>query len=249
MLGLAAGAVLAMGCSIGWKTGSGPAPSPAESTDAASTAAAIDVLRSGTKFIDQTGFRTDVDIAGQITTLTHTDNGNKRADSTVTAFGKTSEIRMIDNDVYMKTNAIALPGVSAGWMILDPVKMPPDTALSFAVGKNDPGGSARLIDAIVSARIVGTQVTGTMDLTKVGNGNGISFRPPANGTFPDSVKRQPFSAALDSQGRLVRFDIPAADGSLSAGLRYSDFGAAVAETRPPDAVPAPDALYAQLGAH
>jgi hypothetical protein len=258
MITLIATALLATGCSAGptseGNPGSTPAVSdsgtaPALGTGTAAAAGAVDLLRTGTAFIDHTSFRADVDIAGgQVTTEAHVDNADKRADATVSASGTATEIRMIDNDIYMKTSA-KLPGVGDGWLILDPAKVPAGFVMSFAPGMNDPGGSARLINAIVSAQVSGVEVTGTIDLTKVGTGNGISFRPPPSGNFPDSARNQQFHATLDNQGRLVGFVIPASNAGPSATLRYSEFGAAVTVSPPQGAVPAPDALYPQLGLH
>ncbi|MFE9694382.1 hypothetical protein [Micromonospora sp. NPDC005806] len=242
---ISAGALLVLGCSAGARTGNEPAPVPAVSTDAATTAKAIELLRSGTEFIDQTSFRVDVDIASQVTTLSHTDNVNKRADATVSAFGRVTEIRMIDNEVYMKTG-LDLPGVGHEWMNLDPARVPSDFAVSFAPGKNDTGGSARLINAIATARVDGSQITGTIDLTRVGDGNGINFRPGPSGV-PDGARSNAFRATLDADGRLVSFLVPVANGMPNASLRYSDFGADVDVVRPQGAVAAPDALYPQLG--
>ncbi|MET8352112.1 hypothetical protein [Micromonospora sp. NPDC005206] len=246
MAGILAGTLLLLGCSAGARTGSEPAPVPTVNVEAATTAKAIDLLRAGTKFIDHTSFRVDVDIASQVTSLLHADNVNKRADATLSTFGRITEIRMIDNDVYMKTD-VDLPGVGHEWMTLDPARVPSAFALSFAPGKNDPGGSARLINAIVTARADGSHITGTIDVTRIGAGNGINFSPGPGGTFPDSVRSHAFRATLDTEGRLVSFLIPAASGMPNASLRYSDFGAAIDVTRPRGAVAAPDALYPQLG--
>lgn len=245
MAAISAGVLLLLGCSAGAWTGDESAPAPTVGADATTTAKAIELLKSGTKFIDRTSFRVDVDIASQVTTLAHTDNVNKRADATISASGRGIEIRMIGTEIYMKTD-LDLPGVGHEWMNLDPARVPSDFALSFAPGKNDPGGSARLINAIVTARADGSDVAGTIDLTRVGRGNGINFRPGPDG-FPDAARSNPFRATLDADGRLVSFLIPAANGMPSASLRYSDFGAAVDVARPHGAVAAPDALYPQLG--
>jgi hypothetical protein len=249
MASLAMGAVLAIGCSIGRPGDSDRVSAPAVSIDSATTARTIDLLRAGTAFIDHTSFRADVDISGgQVTTVTHADNVNKRADTTFTMSGVVAEIRMIDNDVYLRTNA-DWPGVGHGWMVLDSAKVPAGFAMSFAPGRNDPGGAARLFNAIVSAQVSGTDTTGTIDLTRVGTGNGISFRPGPHGNFPDSARNMKFHATLDSQHRLISFEIPTADGSPSATLHYSEFGTTVAVSRPQGTMPAPEALYPQLGLH
>ncbi|MEU8004265.1 hypothetical protein AB0B66_24185 [Catellatospora sp. NPDC049111] len=252
--GALAGALMTMACSVRWNTGDedvAPSPVPVVSADAATTASVVELLRAGTKFIDETSFRTDVDVSGgQVTTRSHMDNTRKRGDALISFAGKATEVRMIGDAVYMKSQQ--MQGVGDGWLSLDPAKVPASFELTFAAGKNDPGGSARLINAIVSAEVdgavtSGTEIKGTIDLSKVGTGNGISFRLTKGQEFPKSMKRHPFSASLDAQGRLVGFVIPAAGGAPSASLRYSDFGAPVTVSAPPGAKPAPDALYAQLG--
>ncbi|MEU7974490.1 hypothetical protein AB0B48_20890 [Micromonospora sp. NPDC049089] len=249
LAGISAG-LLMLGCSVGAPKDSAPkprsAPASAASADATMTAEAIGLLRTGTAFVDRTSFRSDVDIASQIAALSHSDNVRKRSIATISAPGGVIEIRMIDDEVYMKAGAL-LRGVGDGWMVLDPARLPPDFALSFAPGRNDFGGSGRLIDAIVTARVNGTQITGTIDVTRVAAGNGISFRPPPGGVFPDGARSHAFRATLDTEGRLVSFLIPEANGLPNASLRYSDFGTTVTVARPTGAVAAPDALYPQLG--
>ncbi|WP_433261408.1 hypothetical protein ACQPWR_19975 [Micromonospora vinacea] len=248
LAGISAGLLL-LGCSVGAPTESEPkpesAPVSAASTDTTTTAEAVGLLRGGTAFVNQTSYRSDVDIASQITSLSHTDNVHKRLTAKVTTPGGIIEIRMIDDEVYMKAGL--LRGVPDGWMVLDPARMPSDFALSFAPGKNDFGGSGRLIDAIVTARADGPEISGTLDASRIRAGNGISFRPNPGAVFPDGPRRHAFRASLDTEGRLVSFLMPQANGLPSASLRYSDFGATVTVARPPGAIPAPDALYPQLG--
>ncbi|MEU4552041.1 hypothetical protein [Micromonospora violae] len=246
---IAAGLLL-VACSVGVRTQSGPephaVPTSAAGADIATTAEAVRLLRAGTAFVSQTSYRSDVDIASQITTLAHTDNVHKRLNATVSAPGGGIEIRMIDDEVYLKSG-LFLHGVGDGWMILDPARVPSDFALSFAPGRNDSGGSARLIAAIVTARVDGSQITGTIDVTRISVGNGISFRPGPDGAFPEGARSHAFRATLDTEGRLVSFLMPQADGLPNASLRYSDFGTTVTVVRPSGAVAAPDALYPQLG--
>ncbi|MEW1584854.1 hypothetical protein AB0283_05335 [Micromonospora vinacea] len=248
LAGISAGLLL-LGCSVGAPTEKQPAPRSAPvsaaSADATTTAEAVGLLRAGTAFVNQTSYRSDVDIASQITSLSHTDNVHKRSTARVSAPAGVIDIRMIDDDVYMKTGLFR--GVGGGWMVLDPARVPSDFALSFAPGKNDFGGSGRLIDAIVTARSDGPEISGTIDATRVVAGNGISFRPGPGGVFPDGARRHAFRATLDTEGRLVSFLMPEASGLPNASLRYSDFGTTVTVVRPPGAVAAPDALYPQLG--
>ncbi|MFC3499399.1 hypothetical protein ACFOOK_00090 [Micromonospora krabiensis] len=236
-----------LGCSVGVQSEGEPAaPAPTVSADITDTRNAIGVLRAGTAFINQTSFRADIDIASQVGGLSRVDNVNKRGMASLSSPGGVIEIRMIDDDVYLKSGA-ELPGVGHEWMALDPARVPTDFALSFEPGRNDPGGSARLINAIMSARADGTEISGVLDVNRVGVGNGISFRHAPGGTFPEAARNQPFRATLDAEGRLVRFLIPEANGLPGAAVRYSDFGVPVDVVRPEPAVPAPDALYPQLG--
>ncbi|MET8358947.1 hypothetical protein [Micromonospora sp. NPDC005171] len=241
--------LLLLGCSVGAPTENEPKPQSAPvstaSADATTTAEAVGLLRAGTAFVNQTSYRSDVDIASQITSLSHTDNANKRLNARVSAPAGVIEIRMIDDDVYLKTGLFR--GVGDVWMVLDPARVPSDFALSFAPGKNDSGGSGRLIDAIVTAQADGPEISGTIDATRIGAGNGISFRPGPGGVFPDSARRHAFRATLDTEGRLVSFLMPEASGLPNASLRYSDFGTTVTVARPSGAVAAPGALYPQLG--
>ena len=238
-----ASALLATACT----TTSAPTDSrPVTSAAADTTAAAIERLKAGTAFVDQISFLADVVIGeGQVTTKTRTDNVNKRATSIIATTGLTVEIRMIDDDVYML--AANLPGALEGWMTLDPAKIPAGFAVSFERGKNDPGGSARLFNAITSAHSFGTEISGTIDIVTLGTGNGISFRANPGAEFPDSVRSQKFRATLDGHGRLVTFAIPGSQGVPSATLRYGEFGVPVEVSPPRQAEPAPEALYPQMG--
>lgn len=239
-----ASAALAAGCSTGEPTARRPDP-VATSASADATATAIDRLKAATAFVDRVSFTARVVIAeGQILTESRTNNVTRRAVTTLTSAEQVIEVRMIDDDVYML--ARTLPGASRGWMVLDPAKIPAGFAMSFDRGENDPGGSARLINAITSARVSGTEVSGTIDIVKVGTGNGISYRPNP-GTFPESMRSQEFRATLDSQGRLAEFSIPGSQGLPAGSLSYGDFGAAVTVSPPRGAVPAPESLYPQLG--
>ncbi|MFI7604486.1 hypothetical protein ACIBTV_05115 [Micromonospora sp. NPDC049366] len=236
-----------LGCSVGVQSEGEPAaPVPTVSADITDTRNAIGLLRSGTEFINQTSFRADIDIASQVGGQSQIDNVAKRGTARMSSPGGVIEIRMIDDAVYLRSEADP-PGVGHEWLALDPARVPADFALSFEPGRNDPGGSARLINAIMSARADGTEITGVLDVNLVGVGNGISFRHPSGGKFPEAVRNQPFRATLDTEGRLVTFLIPEANGLPDAAVRYGDFGVPVKVVRPEGAVPAPDALYPQLG--
>jgi len=239
-------AVVAGGCSTGKTTDGGPVAPAATSAAVSDPAAAVDRLRAGTAFIDQVSFISRLVIAeGQLLSESRVDNLNKRSVTTMTTAEHVIETRMIGDGIYML--ARTLPGASDGWMILDPAKIPAGFEMSFDRGKNDPGGSARLINAITSARVSGSEITGTVDVVKIGTGNGISFRANPGGEFPKDAVNQEFRATLDSQGRLAKFVIPGSQVVPQGSVSYSDFGVAVAVSPPRGAKPAPETIYPMLG--
>ncbi|MGN9914201.1 hypothetical protein ACTMTJ_42405 [Phytohabitans sp. LJ34] len=233
-------AVLAAGCSSGQSTDGRPPSSPATSPTA-TPATAVDLLKSGLTFIDQVSFRADMAIGESIAATSRTDNANKRATATLSApGGKKLEIRAVGDDLYMMAAGV-LPDMPKGWMVVDPAKVPAAFGLSFAQGSVDPGGSARLVNAVTSARATGSDISGTIDIGKIGVGNGMSFP----GVRPGEVQGQ-FQATLDDQGRLTSFAIHG-EGVPSGSVRYSEFGTPVAVSAPQGAVPAPESLYPLLG--
>jgi hypothetical protein len=232
-------AILTVGCSTGQSTDGRP-PSPPATSPTATPATAVDRLEAGIAFIDQTSFRTDLAIGESMAATSHTDNTNKRAAATLSAPGGKVEIRAVGDDLYMMAGGV-LPGMPKGWMVVDPAKVPAAFELSFAQGRVDPGGSARLVDAITSAQATGSEVSGTIDIGKIGVGNGLSFP----GMRAGEVQGQ-FQATLDSRGRLTSFAIHG-EGVPSGSVRYSDFGVPVTVSPPQGAVPAPQSLYPLLG--
>jgi hypothetical protein len=231
-------AVLTAGCSTGPSTDGRP-PSPPATSPTATPATAVDLLKAGTAFIDQISFRTDLAIGESSSATSHTDNAKKRSATLLGPEGK-SEIRAVDDDLYILSGG-GLRGMPEGWMIADPAKVPAAFEFSFAHGRVDPGGSARLINAIISAQATGTNVSGTIDIGKIGVGNGISYP----GASPGEVQGQ-FQATLDGQGRLTSFTVRIDDGAADS-VRYSEFGTPVTVSRPEGAIPAPDTLYPLLG--
>jgi len=250
---LGAAAILVSACSFARPAGRSPGTEPAAtrsassgpSIDAAATTHAIDLLRAGTRFVDQTSFRTDFAVAGQSLIWMHTDSIHKRGVGSISAPAGPIELRLVDDDFYMNAGS-NLRGVAEGWMILDVARIPAGFAFTFAPGSNDPGGSARFINGIISAEVTGAHISGTIDLSKVGVGSGFSFKPGPDGSFQGGPHR-PFSATLDSEGRVVSLRLPKLTGDTFAEIRYSEFGVPVDVSPPTGAVPAPDALYPQLG--
>ncbi|GHJ43887.1 hypothetical protein Cs7R123_12290 [Catellatospora sp. TT07R-123] len=239
----AAGAVLLAGCAAPWNRGAQPEPAPVSTEDATATSEALALLRLGNNFVE-TRFRTDLDVGGLVTTVAWTDNPRRRFEATLKASGRVIELRGVGDAVFLKPGG-AVPGVADGWYRLDPARVPRNFAIDFTPGHNDPGGSDRLIDAIVSAQVSGRVISGTIDLAKIGVGIGISI-PTPDGGFPERAHHQLFDATLDDRGYLIRFELPISD-SADAVLQYGDFGTPVDVEAPPGAPSAPEALYALLG--
>ncbi|MBV1853929.1 hypothetical protein [Catellatospora tritici] len=240
-----AGAVLLAGCSFGWRTGEQAGPAPATTEGAVATAEAVAKLRLGNNFTEMS-FRMNLDLGDRMTAVAWMDNPRKRFESSLKASGGVTELRVIDDACYLNLGTGATSnGEPIGWFRLDLERIPADFRIDFTPGHNDPGGSDRLIDAIVSAQISGTEIGGTIDLAKIGVGSGVSVPPPKDGQWPEEAHRQPFTASLDDRGYLVRFALSVNGADVL--LRYGDFFTPVQVEPPPGAIPAPDPLYSLLG--
>ena len=241
--------VVLTGCSFDEPVHLGSTAAPSTSVSATATQQAIGLLRASTTFIDQTSFLCSVQNwrePDEFFKSTNMDRVHQNADIHTTFAYRSTEARMIGPAIYLKTGPNR-PGAGEGWMTLDPHKIPADILPSFSPGNDDPCGSARLINAIVTAKLSehivgGTLIDGTIDMTKIGAGIGITGLPDA---FPDSVHHQRFVAEIDDQGRLDSFVIPA--GLIpETEVRYGSLGLPVTVPEPPHPTPAPDALYQQL---
>ncbi|MFI7213923.1 hypothetical protein [Micromonospora maritima] len=147
-----------------------------------------------------------------------------QATLTMAAFGEVSTL-VIGADTWVRFDGALgerLSGGSKKWlhMATGTGVMPVD----------DPGGVKKLLSAVVEVRHAGDRsYAGTLDYTRAG----VDARSLAGAG--DKAKALPFTAAVDAEGRLTRFEmdmtpINATLGRMTAS--YSDFGAQVRLSRP-----------------
>lgn len=162
---------------------------------------------------------------------------------------------VLGSDMYMKMDFGALSGAIPGlgeigdkWMHLDATKVSGSSlSLGLKPGGGDALGAENYIKGVVTAeKLSDTEIKGTLDLTK--------SAPP--GTSSDDLaalgaeaKNVPFTATLDSEGRLTKIvikipkvgEFPASDLTTT----YSDYGTPVNLEKPAAAevVEAPAMIY------
>lgn len=157
-------------------------------------------------------------------------------------------------DTYLKMDfgalGAAIPGladVGGRWMHVDTAKLAGSSmSLGFTSG-NDSVGIDTYVKGVVSAeQVSATEIRGTLDLSK-------SAPPGTTGedlkALGDAGKNVPFTATLDSQGRVSKVVVkmpkvgtyPASDLTTT----YSDYGVPVelAKPAPADVVEAPAMIY------
>jgi hypothetical protein len=89
-----------------------------------------------------------------------------------------------------------------------------------------------------------THITGTVDLTAA---QGVNAPDPSTlGDAGQDASATPFSATIDSQGRLtdIKINADGFDGDLSEEIAYTDFGSPTPVTAPANSTPAPASAYA-----
>jgi hypothetical protein len=207
-------------------------------------------LRASIAFPDEASFRCDVDVFGRVTARTLMDSPHRRSVSTLGPItSPVVELRLVDDDVYLKAaRESGLPGAGDTWLQLDPTRVPASLDGGFEPGKNDPGGAARLIAAVNTVEATPEGFRGTINLNKIGTGNGLSFKPEQTVVFGETATKMPYEVTIDGAGRMTSFVITVAyqGQTMTASVRYSDFGQPVSVERPSGAVTAPDAIYAHL---
>lgn len=145
-------------------------------------------------------------------------------------------------------DAAALGIPSDKYMRLDSAKFGDDSMLNGLWSGVDmaSGLFAGLTDV---QRVDGQHLTGTIDLTKVGNGAAPSSDALAQAG--DKAKSAPFAAVLDSQGRLTSFkvDMAAVGVDELLDMTYSNYGtsAAIGEPAASETVDAPSSVYDLFG--
>jgi hypothetical protein len=246
---LAVAAALVAGCS-GTGTGSGSASPGASATPARSATdelvSAAAKLRSATyKFTVKVG-STSMDGAADPSTK------GVQLTSRASAGGMSVDISLlaVGTDLYAQIDGLSLLGINGDtWLHVDGTKIKSLAVLGIA-DPSDPTGANSLSKQIVTANKSGSgDYTGTLDLTKAA----VAGIPVAAITsVGDKAKSVPFTASVDSQGRLTKlsFTVPA-QGSMPdtpVTITYSDFGSSVNVTKPTSNVQeAPQAVYTFLG--
>ena len=131
------------------------------------------------------------------------------------------------------------------WFHIDATKLGANPTLPV-----DPNGGANtaalLKNAVDVKQTDGTHYSGTVDLT--GGSASTPLGQPDLDRLGQKAKAVPFTATVDSQGRLteVKLDFPAVDPQIPAVTStYSDYGTTVTVTKPDPAQvqEAPDTLY------
>jgi hypothetical protein len=250
---LAAAALAVGGCATtttgSQPTGGSGSASVAESTGA--TSAASTALLASIQQLSQTTYRYHV-VSGSLTGDGAADPDKKAATVSLTGTdrGNSAKIDMVaaNTDFWLKLNlgnANQSMGISTDkWLHIDAARLGAGSNLPV-----DPSGGAATATGLLTGAVGVQQVdsqhfTGTIDLTKATGVAGISQDLLTKAGAKTTV---PFTAALDSQGRLadLKLDLSSIDPSLALEVSYSDYGSPVTVTKPDPAMvaEAPDSVY------
>ncbi len=245
-VGVLVALALGMGaCQIGTNTAtasnpanpSSPSPSASPSPLAPADALTAAVNKLATASYNVKGTGGDLSATGAVNTTAKTAFLNL---STPIGSGQTLKMDtvLIDGAIYLKMDAgIANSSMHLNpkaWMLIDPAKVHEDVALPLDTADlTDPLDIDGLNQGVISVtRTDPTHYAGTIDLTQTG---GVSSPDPDDLTKAGAkAKAVPFTATLDSQGRLVTFSVNGAKISkaLQFGLVFSHYGAATAAVKP-----------------
>ena len=147
----------------------------------------------------------------------------------------------------------AIPGlgnIGDRWLVVNTAKLNPQGLSAALIPTGDSSTVDSYVKGVVSAEIVSaTEIKGTVDLTK-----SAPIALPASEVAKLTAEQRivPFTATLDSQGRIIKtvVNMPAIAGYPAAPLTtsYSDYGATITITKPPESssVDAPEAIYLLL---
>lgn len=250
---LAAAAAMAAGCS-GTGTGSGSgSPSPGASASSAATRSATDELVSAAGKLRSSTYTFTVKV-GSTNMDGSADPSTKsvKLTSRALAGGASVDISLlaVGTDLYAQITGLSMLGINSDtWLHVDGTKIKSLALLGIA-DPSDPTGVNSLGKQIVSASKSGSgEYTGTLDLTKAAVA-GIPVAAIAS--MGDKAKSVPFTASVDSQGRLAKesFTVPA-QGSMPetpVTITYAGFGSPVSISKPTANVQeAPPAVYTLLG--
>ncbi len=136
-------------------------------------------------------------------------------------------------------------GVTAGqWMHIDPAKLGSSANLPFDLSSTDVLDLKGLLAGVGQVqRIDATQYSGVIDLTATTGVSAYSAEDLAK--LGAKAKSVPFTATVDSQGRLIKFtiDTSAVNKDLTSTFTFSDFGTALSIAKPASFIEAPTAVY------
>jgi hypothetical protein len=160
---------------------------------------------------------------------------------------------VIGSDMYMKMDfgalGAAIPGlaeVGDKWMHIDSTKAGAGLNLGIKAGEDTIGAESYIKGVVSAEKVSDTEIKGTMDLTKSAP---VGTDDEDIKALGDAAKSVPFTATLDSQGRMSKIvikmpkvgDFPASDMTTT----YTDYGAAVDLKKPAasEVVEAPAMIY------
>jgi hypothetical protein len=156
---------------------------------------------------------------------------------------------VIGTDLWMKIDLGAAANKQLGvnnttWMHIDQTKVADKTQLPLDANGNALIGTHDMFDGVTGVkRVDSTRISGNVDVT-----NPASLLSPDKALLTqvgDKAKAVPFTATLDSHGRLtaLALDGTTIDSGLTMNVTFGSFGAAMTITKPAGAIPAPAALY------
>jgi hypothetical protein len=256
--GAAVAAIIGVaGCGPKDQATSGATPAAGASGAAAATTAPADPKSEFEAAVAQVGdspVKIKMSMVGGITMTGGIDAQGRKADITMD-LGPSGgmDMRQVGTDLYVKAKgqvAATVGGKSGKWMHIDTAKVPESSALN--VQNNDPKITAKILAASTDVQKTGDKAfAGKVDLTKSPTFKASSAA--AMGSIADKLKAVPFTAKLDSQGRLssIVFDLEAiAPGAGKMTTDYSDFGTPVVAKAPPasEVIPMPSSFRKAMGA-
>jgi hypothetical protein len=164
---------------------------------------------------------------------------------------------IVDGDIFLRLDlgplTATIPGLKdlgTKWMHVDKAKIGNSGLVAQFTPSEESVGASAFVAGVVSAeKVSDTEYKGTIDLTK--SAPGVLQDDQISG-YGDAAKAIPFTATLDSQGRIIKLvltmpktaTLPAADLTST----YTDFGVALPIAKPAasDVVEAPDLIYTFL---
>ncbi len=176
-----------------------------------------------------------IEVSSSMLTGTGVSDPIARAMDVTLSLGALGEVHslVIGDDAYVKLSGMLGEqlGGQKKWLHVNADKLS-GGQLGF-MPADDPGGVKKLLSAVVDVRREGDRsYAGTLDYTRTG------ANPKSFAAAGDKAKSLPFTATVDEQGRLTRFEMDMAPinpmlGKMTAS--YTDFGTPVRPSKPPAA--------------